>query len=272
MFKNLFAARPYNPDAADFCLFGCYGDAQTMRNICLRIAMGDFSDLNLYVVSPDGKHVPWTPGTTVNAGEILELRTAHLRPGSLPYPDAEDVEYDWHILLTHGKSSWTMANDWAWRDCTHGILPLSANELAYADGLRVNGPTSSIYEKNTVPEIEKMRRHYAKRYYRLQNLRYEPSELQALCVNIALGKLPHEFMCYYDGNERYAVTSFVPKNPAEGAQILAKPLDRVIAEYHEGTWYLFPTTDLVKNEVAIDANILMYIGHKPVCTVRKTNP
>lgn len=265
--QNIFTRRQYNPEEQTFCLFGKFGTARTMREMSLRLAMGDYSDIQNPYITGVGVWEPWTLVRNLRTHEGLALELDSV-PHGVRSTARDDAEKKVYHLFAAGERHYYWNSDWVHRFCNQIIMPLSTKEVTVIDGHPTFGDPHQWYAMYTEKEMRKMKQHYAKYRYRLQNLRYSPDELQHLCIQLALGQLPHEYMYYYDGNSHHLISSKVPEIPVEGAEIIAKPTDRVIAVYHEGVWHLKCTADISSNEKAITADILMYIGRRPVRTVR----
>ena len=243
----------FNPETPVFRLFSTVGSAREIRRAALQFAMGNYECLRIHYLGGYISKVRVIDGTVQREYAI---------------PDGCRADFDWDTIVSFGEGGCDVDFSEQNRSLQNAELPLSASEFRYVNGLMVQASSNVAgYAERTVPVLEKMRQHYAGRVYRLQNLRFTPADLQCLCTNMALGRLPRSLMCYHDS---HGCSATVPENPEEGAEILAAPLDRTIARFSNGAWVLYETTDMQKGEFMIDSEILMYIGRKPVRNAAKS--
>lgn len=96
--------------------------------------------------------------------------------------------------------------------------------------------------------------------YAMQNVRFRDDEFAAVVNNFAKGLMPLGLFKYYDGTK---TISSIPECPAEGAEILVMPNDRVFATFKSGKWHVTNKAYYPADHIVVNAKMLPSINGIP---------
>lgn len=96
--------------------------------------------------------------------------------------------------------------------------------------------------------------------YAMHNVRFSNEEFPEVVKNFANGLLPLGLFKYYDGTK---TISSIPECPAEGAEILVMPNDKVFAVFKGGKWHITNKPYYPANHTLVTAKMLPSINGIP---------